>query len=295
MSLKAYTGFRMKQRKFPDVLADLRRASDVLADLAQKRQDTFLATRAAQLLDVYQVSKARGILTEALPQGALSKAFWEMLDRQKKIQETRGRDPDVDFEIKFGMYHAPRDGSYIGCVGAEDSGAVLKAFLGTGVATDFSFWDNTDKPDSLNERQWKKRRDAWHEVLASGALPYFEVKVPEPGFSSNAAIVERLPSFESRVKRVASSLALRDWTRSLDSVGRKVLTTTRGFMDYADNMSTEGTPEFENLRKAQAFVASALERNLTAELLRRCYHPEPKPDGVAGVEPQQDESDLLDL
>ncbi|KWU19194.1 hypothetical protein [Burkholderia cenocepacia] len=269
MSTKAYTGFRMKRRKFPDVLADLHTAGTALAAVTQRRQDEFLAGRASHLLDMYYIARARGLSGHDLPSGALAKAFWELMDRQNKMQQTRLRDPDVDFEIKFGMYYSPRDGSYIGCVNAERSGEVMKVFLATGVATDFAYWNNTDRPDELNDRQWKKRADTWHEVLSSDALPYFEITVPEPGFSSDEAIGGSLPSFEQRVTKVAGSLALRDWAESLDDASRTALNTQRGIRKYLRLAAAPDSSEADHLRKTRTYVESLLEPTLTTALLRQ--------------------------
>lgn len=267
MSIKVYTGFRMKQRKFPDVLKTLRGACKAIEAVNQARQDRLLATRAAHLLDLHYVARARGLNARNLTHGALTEANMEMFGRQRKIRETMRRDPTVDFEAKLVMYFCERDGSYIGLLQAENDRELLKAFMATGAATDFSFWNNTDPPDHLNARQWKKRADAWDAVFYGDPLPCFVITAREPGISSMQDILANVPDFEARVLTVAKGVALRDWVKQLDEEAARAFGTVEVFMDYAERLHESGTPEHENLERAKRFVAGVLEPRLDSQLL----------------------------
>lgn len=266
-NIRAYTGFRMKRRKFPDVLKDLRVASKALEAVNQARQDRFVATRAAHLLDLHYVARARGVAAHNLTHGALTEANMEMFQRQRKIRETMRRDPAVDFEVKLVMHFCEQDGSYIGALHAEDSDELMTAFMATGVATDFSYWSNTDGPDHLNSRQWKKRADAWYGAVFGDALPTFVITVREPGMSTMRDVLANVPDFDSRVETVAKGVALRDWVKRLGEEAAREFGTVNVFMEYAERLQKPGTPEHANLENARRFVAGVLEPTLDPSLL----------------------------
>lgn len=288
-NIRAYTGFRMKKRKFPAVLKDLRVASKALEAVNQARQDRFVATRAAHLLDLHYVARARGVLAHNLTHGALTEANMEMFQRQRKIRETMRRDPAVDFEVKLVMHFCAQDGSYIGALHAEDSDELMNAFMATGVATDFSYWSNTDGPDHLNARQWKKRADAWYGAVFGDALPSFVIAVREPGMSTMQDVLANVPDFDSRVATVAKGVALRDWVKQLGEEAAREFGTVPVFMEYAERLHEPGTPEHANLENARRFVAGVLEPTLDSSLLRATLvvpeaGPERPSDGQAALD-----------
>jgi len=266
-NIRAYTGFRMKNRKFPDVLKDLRVASKALEAVNQARQDRFVATRATHLFDLHSVARARGVAAHNLTHGALTEANLEMFQRQRKMRETMRRDPAVDFEVKLVMHFSEQDGSYIGALHAENDRELMKAFMATGIATDFSYWSNTDGPEHLNARQWKKRADAWYGAVFGDALPAFVITVREPGISTMQNVLANVPDFDSRVAKVAKGVALRDWMKRLDEEARREFGTAIVFMEYAERLHESGTPEHTNLENARRFVASVLEPTLDSSLL----------------------------
>ena len=265
MSMKAYRGFRMKQRTFPAVLEALQKSMSVLTAHSEERQARFLARQAVELLDHFHVGIQRGMKVKNLAHGALVEALQEMMDRQRDIRTHMRRDPEVDFEIKLTLWYSKKTNAYIGHIEAE-SPEVLGLFLRTGVADGFAYWNNTDRPEKLNERQWKKRADVWREITRSDALPACTVTVPEPGFVRGTKAAQYVPTFNERVASIARDLALNEWGNELQTNGGETLEMSKASR-FLRRTSMEGTEEHQRFLATCEIVKAWLPREITKDML----------------------------
>lgn len=48
---------------------------------------------------------------------------------------------------------------------------ILETLLAHPQVKDYSYWNNTDKPEDVTELQWHKRRDAWDSMLTASGIP----------------------------------------------------------------------------------------------------------------------------
>lgn len=289
MSTKAYSGFRMKQRTFPAVLEALQKSLSVLTAHSEERKARFLARRAAELIDHFHVGIQRGMKVKNLSHGALVEARQEMMERQRAIRADMRRDPEVDFDIKLTLWYSKKTNAYIGHIDAESSKA-LDLFLHTGVAGEFGYWNNTDRPDNLNERQWKKRADVWREITRPDALPACAVSVPEPGFVRSTDAAQYVPTFDERVASVARDLALHEWVRESLTNGVEKLEMSR-ISRFLRRTNLEGTDEHRLFREACKLVQSLLPREITKDMLSERFvaplAPTQEAEGAPDPDPRQ--------
>jgi hypothetical protein len=74
-------------------------------------------------------------------------------------------------------------------------------------AEDFSYWNNSDKPDDISEEAWNERKVLWDKVLDEKESAMFVVSAAEYLYPPKEQILQNLPSFESRVAAQAEELA----------------------------------------------------------------------------------------
>ncbi|VTU42622.1 MULTISPECIES: hypothetical protein [unclassified Variovorax] len=261
MSTKVYTGFRMTAKHFPEVLSSLGRASAQLADLAERQQNQFLALRAASFVDAVALGKASA--GAGAGQSPLEAAQAELEARQAAIRRTNRRDPAVDFEAKFVLWHCRRQDSYLGLLQSELPGA-LNRVLGLGVARAYGYWNNTDKPDDVSVLQWSKRRLAWDECLDGRSGPSFTVEVPEPAWLTAAEVFKALPSYEQRVRVAVDEMALTAYFEAHPLDGGSAYTALSAFRQAK---ALEGTLAWQSVQDAQRVVTEALAPELTLSML----------------------------
>ncbi len=115
-------------------------------------------------------------------QSPITAAHEIILERSTKIERTKLRDPEYDFD--FNVTFVPIDG-------LEEKDTNLLAMIFTEqrsyveiwekqpVVHPFFYWDNTDKPTEIPETEWDLRRDAW-EVVEIPSLQGFSAQLTHP-------------------------------------------------------------------------------------------------------------------
>ncbi|MNR71416.1 hypothetical protein D3C71_20310 [compost metagenome] len=269
MSIKAYDGFRMVSKDFRQVLRDLEGVSVRIQQHNRARMARLLARLAVGQIDrgaLKLPSEAEG--TGAThSRGPLSAAFATMMDRQEKIRVTRHRDPAVDFEVTFTLWHCRRLDNYIGVVAAE-SKEPRELLLASRVAREYGYWNNTDKPENLSDREWANRASAWGECLYDKSGPSFRIEVPEPGLPTVDDVVQHLPTLEERVKAQAEDVAFAAWLARHEEVAKEgAESVLRACFRFHRHSRQEGSEEAGELARARMQVAAQLPATITREML----------------------------
>jgi len=191
--------------------------SEVNEYLLSWRQKVIKLTREdkAQTLALRCVRQIdRAVFNEKeLPNNPLAKAYREMEDAADKIKKTKQRDPSNDFEFELSFFVF--EGLFYGIVYCERS-AWRKKFLNhvRGWTTDYSYWNNTDRPDRMSLREWNERERVWCGIFPRGAS-----SAVERGFSvdctaqphhrvKRADVMRHIPDLRSRASNLAKDLVM---------------------------------------------------------------------------------------
>jgi hypothetical protein len=198
-------GIRFKSTEFADIHSEIARWRVKLRVLTQEKTDIWLAQRVTNLIDD-PMSKG-----ELAPSRPLGDAWRTLRDDQKKIIETQGRNPRVDFEFK--LWISPFEGRIYGNIACEHEDWVKK-FMRMRIAEDFSYWNNCDRPDRMSYANWQERERIWEGVykdqFAYGANTFLsECTTPTHIVAHNKKnVLHRIVSYDSRVKRVAVNVVV---------------------------------------------------------------------------------------
>jgi len=164
MSTKVYQGIRFPKSKLDQFVdhmrpAQLRRVEAHVRGMAEK-----VSTKGPTYKER---AKNHRSWKNTTPSNRHTKDCWHckcgvVLDSVREQAGARGRNPYLDLSCGFSLW-IPK-GNYI-----------LGSPWGEGIVADvetpewveqYGYWNNTDRPDSMPTREWKRREKAWEGVLA---------------------------------------------------------------------------------------------------------------------------------
>ncbi|RQR65654.1 hypothetical protein DIE18_04180 [Burkholderia sp. Bp9125] len=218
MSTRVYTGFKFVARELRDIVTAM---DGIKASIEKLQREGFLKVYAGmlvRLLDRSQAAVAAG-KSEQLVQGMAGRRVRDAIcKRQAQVRTTRERDPAVDFEVVLACWYSRKLGEVIGYVYGELSETVLTMLKETGVATEYGYWNNTDRPESVSAREWRMRGKVWDEVLDGKSGQGFQFRYD--GETANMPfkweeLQAHLPSIDSRAREQAEANLLARWSDAL--------------------------------------------------------------------------------
>lgn len=139
MSTKIYQGFRIETRDLMDIKVTVEAFRPYVARKSQEMLDRFLAN---------------------LKKPEDGWEFWR--ERRRKSQQGGEYDPatDTDFDLIF--LPLPDQDACLGvAIGPE---AWYRAWVRRPQIQNYSYWNNSDKPDHITRKEWDKRSADWNKV-----------------------------------------------------------------------------------------------------------------------------------
>ena len=209
MSTKIFNGWRMLDTTLDEAV---KKIQAFRRDIAE-RADALAAERVARIITEAIDEKAlRAWRDKPLAEDhlhSIDEVWQSILERQKKIKDTMGRDPTVDFEVTMNIY--PLRGDVLGIIHTEQNDWE-KAWFGSDGVEFYGYWNNTDRPEETSDAEWLQREQDWDGVLARWSAPadttgataaIHDGSVEMPSIED---IMACIPSFEDRLKRNAKAV-----------------------------------------------------------------------------------------
>lgn len=94
----------------------------------------------------------------------------EWIVRRREIQRTGMRDPIVDTDFNAVFFPTLERVTY-GIVYCEHPTWFNRWIDQFAIVRDFSYWNNSDRPEDVSEEQWDYRSEVWKHVLAGRGIP----------------------------------------------------------------------------------------------------------------------------
>jgi hypothetical protein len=161
----------------------------------------FFSRRVVETLDSWVLNPEQ---TKGLPLEVKNVVGKDILEQQRNIEKTGERNFIYDFS--FSVSYFPYHNCTLALIFTEQP--ALKNtwdFMGP---SDFSYWNNTDRPEGFPENTWDFRLKAWDAVLGHdtpaerGFSQIFVPKIYNP-IVPNWYILSHQPSHEERVRAYA--------------------------------------------------------------------------------------------
>lgn len=176
MSTKIYNGYEID---IPNL--SLRQAQALVMPtmnkIRAKAKQMTVDWLAAETLLAIDLPLAKGL---PWPEGPLSKAHGELMDRQARVRRTQERDPSVDFS--FDVCFVPL-GRRTLALAYTDQRSFTRIWERTPHVWCYPYWDNTDQPQGVSARDWDKRGRDWDNALEPGGNHFVPGQV---GFAIDA-------------------------------------------------------------------------------------------------------------
>lgn len=164
MSAKIYTGFKIDTGDIFEVQNICKEHHTAVKEITKEKVIEFLIKSAVEDFDKDMVYKKESTETD---RNYISAANREMRDRQKEIKQTNSRDPEVDFGADIVIF--PFEGKFYGIYDSEKT-EFYSDFLTRPKVSEFRYYDNTDKPDNISEKDWDERSRVWDAIFKGSDL-----------------------------------------------------------------------------------------------------------------------------
>jgi hypothetical protein len=235
MSTKIYSGFKAKNVGAKQLMCDLIDIQTEARKIANELSWNYQMFYAVTLFDKVSLG-----LAEAPKSSYLGEARAAQLTAQQESERTNERNREVDYSFSICVYPV-KNNEFLGLWFTEWESKYTPLIKSKPWYQEYGYWNNTDKPEHLSNREWNKRRKDW-EILRWGTpanecmLTLECVKCVEFGNWITSDSQVELLSFEERLG-IASNRELRN-------------RQTVGYWDFIKNLKNgDYQNELEEIKK----------------------------------------------
>lgn len=215
MSVKIHHGWKIQTPDLSSLILFFEGFRARAWDVFRSHHARAVAARAALRFDCARLGLTLSSLRNDMSDPALTEAspihgaIEEIAEAYRRVKAEPCRDPQNDWECEADLY--PGCDTSLLLLHAEQS--FYAEILGnTRGVEHYPYWDNTDRPEDVSEREWKRRGEEWKEAIGPGAPPRrrlrFELigrRLPRP---DTEAVLRAIPSPEDRLSAVARVAAI---------------------------------------------------------------------------------------
>lgn len=208
MSFVIANGFRCSTSSLDEMVKHIAEFRMELAPLAKAHIAEFCARYAVRFIDDHYLRGRDDEKGRERMRCPLSAAWSELLDRARKVEREKVRDPEVDVECSITFI--PFEGALYGMVFTEQN-EFLDRWMQKPFVEDFHYQNRTDRPRNVSEYDWEERSRVWNGIFGSGifrsapALVGFAAACVDtlPSAPMPEEVLPHVPSDDSRLERVA--------------------------------------------------------------------------------------------
>lgn len=223
MSTKIYNGYCLPLMGTLELMAFLNKVKNKIVPIHDELWNNVLAKQATALIDFSALGDYKAVKEAIRDKDAVSfRPKWEAYEgirnRIKKINETKLRDPEIDFG--FSVCLIPTKSKILALLYTEKE-KMKKAWESFKCVKPYYYYNNSDRPDEITALEWKKRGTEWEQALGKDGIPgnkslqYNPISdfSPFPGYDD---IKTYVPSFSERVNSYTSDNAFEEYCKSPD-------------------------------------------------------------------------------
>lgn len=153
-------------------------------------------------------------------------AVREIRKRQKDIRATGYRDPEVDlgFDVSIVPLNGGKLNSFLLGLYFTEQAEFIEALKAKPWFSDYSYWNNTDRPDDVSKTAWAQRKRDWNRALGHDApsergLSFTVISNDLMLFPKPEDLVQLQPSIEKRASSIAKNLLFASWHKGKEVTG----------------------------------------------------------------------------
>lgn len=207
MSTKIYTGFKFEGNLFyaHKMFMQMREELRGIVDTEYRK---LFARHKACVYDRYVAG------LEQKPSDVNFNFWKEVSDRQQKSRTTMRADPAFDFDFEVVLF--PITASRLLGIYYTTQTVFSELLMSKNYIKEYGYWNNSDRPDHIGEREWAQREKDWDLALPdSCSIPSMNgmtvqlVEHTVPIFR-NGGLAGYFPSLEKRSRNIATEMLWED-------------------------------------------------------------------------------------
>ena len=234
MSYRIDHGFLFSLTDLAQVHQHMMDLRQEVAPLVYRKTADWLARNATLNLDRCRLR----IIKSADP--PLTKAYFELIDRQTRVRKENERSPDVDFSLDIAVL--PFRGKVLGLYFTEQQDFV-DLIRSKPWFVDYGYQNVTDPNADVPEGEWNRRRDDWVDLLGkdtsykmlgfTAEISSIELKT----FPKLRDILARIPAFEQRVRAMTRVRLFEQFAQTLPEplAGHNLVASVSRFNEWAQS------------------------------------------------------------
>lgn len=259
MSTKIYNGYKIKNMKFSELNDFCMNIRQKIHEEAHKIVLKQIARECAEIVDNIFTKRFNQI-----PANYREKTEYSVYYAARSISLER-IEKNKTFTCSFVLYPHGRN---ILCTFHSRNENFESIFSSTEGVEEYGYWNNTDKPENISEKQWRKRQKDWDKVFTRNPLKGCEYIPSLTGLMCDIInsdilylfyslgtkddlklIIENMPDFNKRLEALAHDMALGDLVQ--EELGPDINTiTSRDFV----NVFYKATDNIRNTEKGKSLV-----------------------------------------
>ena len=166
MSTKIYDGFRFQAKNLDEVLSMLNQFSKKAEEEVKTIAKYNILDKAVNMLDDAFLNISSMVEDSDKTRPFLSLAKSKIRDEMGETKEHDFCAHDLSLDIAVLMYKR----NYLGIPFAQIH-EVKNLVTKESWNEEYGYWDNTDKPDDMDNRSWNRRKKVWNEAFGKEFIP----------------------------------------------------------------------------------------------------------------------------
>jgi hypothetical protein len=257
MSMKIYTGFKMKTTDIEEIYAHIQTMQKVVEEHSNKAIAATMAWDCASLYDKRTMDKT---LDRTL--SVYQVIFHEFNNRQMTVKQKQIKDPSVDYSMDVVLF--PFEGEFYGMFYTVQSD-FADLWYKSGLVAPFWYWNNTDPDENCTEAEWDERERVWDAIFEEQSIPAmrgftFQISPELSLFTPSGIELEPfMPSIQERAKNYAKDKVYHDFVKNRKITQENVMKILRRFKEH-----TETEAGKQELARAEEDALKNLRLTITA-------------------------------
>jgi len=244
LSVKIYTGFQFDTDDIREIFKHIRDFREELKPFIYEKTTQYFSAECTTLLDRISINPLLQTQT------VLMTVYHQFKQELDEVKQNKQRNPYVDFD--FHIVIIPTKDKILGMFFTEQQD-FAKLWMNKSFVSDYSYWNNADQPEDMDDIEWARRKSDWmKEAFSDSDIP------SEVGFTMQCAsiipvipkinhIISGMPSWERRTQQVAEDALFREKFGKDDIDSSNVVMIYQEFKKWI--FSEEGKQKMEEVRE----------------------------------------------
>lgn len=243
MSIKIYDGYKIPALGHRELIDFLKNFGQLVRKSSNQMYYRSVVRLAVDIIDSYAIGKSckqtNKYVENCVP---YSEATTDVKKAMREIRQTGLRNPEYDYDCSLSIFPSTKYHLVIINSEKEEHYKIWRKQPGV---EKFPYWNNSDRPSRISQRDWDQRLKDWEEVLdldkPASLFSYTYECVPLysiPDYSLKVNLEKYIPSYSSRLTSCAK-MVLGDEYMQANALNLNSSETMRVYIEFIQSLTTD--------------------------------------------------------